>query len=575
MSPINKFILRILKEHKREVIKISIIATVGSLLAIAVPFIYGKLFDLAVIPSTSFTILSSLVFIWLVASLISNYTSNKESYLGEIIGTKIAWAEEAKAYGHFLTLPIAFHKNKKTGEILNKISRGSWQIESLITNITRLFPQIIVLIGTSIIIFIVQWQLALILIFSFVIYVFITIKSSREIVKAQEDFQKLGNEEYGKVYDKLNNPLLIKNFAMEEVEKKKILNHFAKLLPALANSSKKYTNVSLWQGIVYSLSFIVILSCAIFFLKNGSITAGQFIMFFGYINLVFSPLYTLTEFYKSWRKASVAINRIIKFKALAPESMKHGNKILKEVKGEIKFSNVVFAYSKKSKSVLDGINLRINAGESVALVGQSGVGKSTLSELILGYYKPSRGNISLDGVNISELKLQWLREQMAVVPQDLSILNDTLIKNIKYANPKATYEDVVKAAKAAGAHDFIMKLPKKYDTLVGERGVKLSMGQKQRVALTMAFLKNPKILILDEPTSALDSESEKIVHEGIKKLIKGRTTIIIAHRFSTVKHADKIVVLDKGKIVEEGNHEELIRKRGKYYHLYNLQMGLE
>lgn len=574
MNSITYFILKILKEHKRDVIIISVVATIGSLLSVGIPYLYGRLFDLAIIPNTELTLLFSLIFIWLIASLISNYTSNKETYLGEILGAKIAWIEEAKAYGHFLTLPVAFHKNKKTGEVLNKIARGSWQIESLITNITRLFPQFIVLIGSSIIIFLVQWQLALILIFSFIVYTLITIKSSKEIIKAQERFHKLADEQYGKVYDKLNNPLLVKNFAMEEIEKKNILNQFVKILPAIENSSKKYKNVSLYQGIVYSLSFIVILSCAIFFLRNGNITNGQFIMFFGYINLVFSPLWMLTEFYKSLRKASVAINRIIKFEALAPESMKHGEKIIDDVHGEIKFSNVEFGYS-KDKLILKGINLKIKAGESIALVGQSGVGKSTLSELILGYYKPQEGEILLDGTNISELKLQWLREQMAVVPQDLSILNDTLIKNIKYANPNATYEEVVNAAKAAGAHEFIMKLPKKYETIVGDRGIKLSMGQKQRIALTMAFLKNPKILILDEPTSALDAESEKIVQDGIKRLIQNRTTIIIAHRFSTVKHADKIVVLDKGKVVEQGTHNELIRVRGKYYHLYNLQMGLE
>ncbi len=574
MNSVNRFILNILKENKKEIIIISVVATIGSFLSVIIPYIYGKLFDLAIIPNTSMTLLLSLIFVWLIASLISNYTSNKSAYLGEILGAKINWIEEAKAYGHFLTLPIAFHKNKKTGEILNRISRGSWYIESLITSLSALFPQLIVLIFSLIVIFLIQWQLAIILALSFFVYVLITIKSAKAVISAQEKFMQLVQKQYGKVYDKLYNPFLVKNFGMEEEEKRKILGLFEKILPVIKNSSKKYKKVSLYQGIVYSLSFVVILSCAIFFLRNGNITQGQFIMFFGYINLVFSPLYVLTEFYKSLKKASVSIKRIMQFRSLVPEAMKHGNKILRKVTGEIRFSNVEFGY-KKDKPILKGINLKIKGGESIALVGQSGVGKSTLSELILGYYKPLKGNIFLDETNLSELKLQWLREQMAIVPQDLSILNDTLIKNIKYANQKATYDEVVNAAKAAGAHDFIMKLPKKYETLVGERGIKLSMGQKQRIALTMAFLKNPKILILDEPTSALDAESERIVHEGIKRLIKGRTTVIIAHRFSTVKHADKIIVLDKGRIIEEGSHNELMRKRGKYHQLYNLQMGLD
>lgn len=574
MKSITKFIIENLKKNKKEVFIISLVATIGSLLSVVAPFVYGKLFDLAIVPNTSISLLFSLIFVWLTASLISNYTSNKATYLGEILGVKIAWREEGKAYGHFLTLPIAFHKNKKTGEILNRLSRGSWNIEMLIANLSGLFPQLIVLIFSIIIIFLIQWQLAIILAISFLIYVIVTMKSSKAVVETQEKFHKIVNRQYGKVYDKLYNPFLVKNFAMEEIEKKKIMGDLLKVLPAIKNSSKKYKKVSLYQGIIHTLSFVILLTCAIFFLRKGDINQGQFIMFFGYINLVFSPLYMLTEFYKSLKKSSVAIKRITKFKSLTPESMKHGNKTLDKVKGEIKFSDIVFEY-KKGNPVLNKINLKINAGQSVALVGQSGVGKSTLSELILGYYKPQKGKIFLDGIDLSKLKLQWLREQIAIVPQDLSILNDKLINNIKYAKPKATPEEIVKAAKATGAHDFIMKLPNKYNTLVGERGIKLSMGQKQRIALTMAFLKDPKILILDEPTSALDAESERIVQEGIKKLIKNRTTIIIAHRFSTVKHSDKIVVLDKGKIIEEGNHYELMKKKSKYYYLYNLQIGLD
>lgn len=573
MNSINKYILRIIKENKKEVIIISIIATIGSLLSVAIPYIYGRLFDLAVIPNTSLNLLLSLIFVWLVVNLVSNYTQNKAIYRGNVLGAKVAWSEEAKSYGHFLSLPIIFHKNKKTGEILNKLSRGAWYMQSLISNFSNLFPQIIILVLSLIVMFLVRWQLAIILAVLFFVYVLITIKYSQTIVDTEDKFLQMADKQYGKVFDKLYNPLLVKNFAMEEKEKENISNQFAKILPTIENSLAAYGKVSLYQGIVYGLSFIIILSSAIFFLRRGSITDGEFIMFFGYINLVFSPLYMLTEFYKAFKKGSAAMRRIIKFRAMIPETMKHGNKILKNVKGEIEFSNVKFEYI-KGKTILNGISIKIKPGENLALVGESGVGKSTFSELVLGYYKPIRGNIFLDGVNMSELKLQWLREQMAIVPQELSVLNDTIINNIKYANQNASYDEIVNAAKAAGAHDFIIKLQKKYNTLVGERGVKLSMGQKQRLALTMAFLKNPKVLILDEPTSALDADSERVVQRGIKDLIKGRTTVIIAHRFSTVREADKIIVLDKGRIVEEGNHQQLMKKKGRYYHLYNLQTGL-
>jgi ABC-type multidrug transport system fused ATPase/permease subunit len=254
--------------------------------------------------------------------------------------------------------------------------------------------------------------------------------------------------------------------------------------------------------------------------------------------------------------------------------MKHGDKTISDFKGKIEFENIYFKYP-NGKQVLKNIKLKISSGETIALVGKSGVGKTTLSELTMGYYKPEKGKIKFDEIELQKLKLNWIRNQIAIVPQDLNLFNDTLINNLKYAKPNATKEEIVNATKAANAHDFIMKFPKKYYSIVGEEGIKLSAGQRQRIAIAMAFLKNPKILILDEPTSALDAESEKRVQDGINKLISGRTTIIIAHRFSTVRKAHRIVVLDKGKIAEIGNHEELMRKRGIYYNLYSLQRGIE
>ncbi|HKZ33622.1 MAG TPA: ABC transporter ATP-binding protein [Candidatus Nanoarchaeia archaeon] len=575
MNNSTKFVLDIFEKNKKQLVRIIIVATFGALLTVITPYIYGKLFDLAIIPDTVTNILFSLIGLWLVLSLISTYVSNMTGYMGEVLGTKMSQEAEAEAYSHFLTLPILFHKKEQRGEILQKISRGSRSLQEIIETIADVSPQLLMLLFSLIAMFIIKWQLALIVFISFVVYALFTIRFVKPEIAAHRIANKVYEKQYGNVYDKLYNVFLVKNFVMENVEKERFFKSLVgKILPAVKNAASKSRKLSVVQGIIYSISFVAVLGSAIFFLREGNLSPGQFVMFFGYINLAFGPFRFFGMIYRRYKRAGVAIRRFLKLRKISPEKMSHGNKILKEVKGEIFFKGLDFGYI-KGKPVLRGINLKINPGESVALVGKSGVGKTTLAELVMGYYQPGKGKITLDGVDISELQLKWLRDQIAVVPQDLNLFNDTMINNLRYANPIATEKQIADAAKAASADEFINQLPKKYQTKVGEEGVKLSMGQRQRVAITMAFLKNPKILILDEPTAALDAESEKKVQEGINRLIKEKTTIIIAHRFSTVRNADKIVVLDKGRIAELGNHEELMKKKGIYYNLYTLQKGLD
>lgn len=575
MGDAKKFILEMFRKNKRQLWVIITVATFGALLAVLIPYIYGKLFDLAIISETATNILLALVILWLVLNLISTYISNKAGYMGEVLGSKISLEAESEAYSHFLTLPISFHKKEQRGEILHKISRGSWSLQDLIATVSDTLPQFLMLLFSLAAMFIIRWQLATIVFISFIIYTLVTIKLAKPEMIAQKKEHQVFERQYGKVYDKLYNVFLVKNFVMEDKEKDNFIKSLiGKTLPAVKNAAAASQKVSIAQGIIHNLSIVAVLGSAIFFLRNGRITPGQFIMFFGYINLAFGPFRFFGSIYRKLKRAGIAVKRFLQLRKIQPEKMKHGEKILEKIHGEIIFDNISFGYLKK-KSVLKNINLKINPGETVALVGKSGVGKTTFAELIMGYYQPNKGTISIDGTNISELQLKWLRNQIAVVPQDLNLFNDTLISNLRYANLKATLKEISDAAKAASADEFILKLPKKYFTKVGEEGVKLSMGQRQRIAITMAFLKNPKILILDEPTAALDAESEKKVQEGITKLIKGKTTIIIAHRFSTVKNADKIVVLSKGRIAEIGNHENLMKKKGIYHNFYSLQKGLD
>lgn len=575
MNQATKFFWGMFEKSKKQLTKVILVATFGAVLAVIIPYVYGRLFDLAMIPGTTINILFSLIGLWFLLSLFSTYISNMTGYMGEVLGAKMSLEAESEAYSHFLTLPILFHKKEQRGEILHKISRGSWSLQDLISTVADVLPQLLMLLFSLIAMFIILWQIAVIALISFIIYAVLTIKFVKPEIVARKKEHMVFEKQYGNIYDKLYNVFLVKNFVMEDKERENFFNSLVgKALQATKEAAEKSRKVSVVQGVVYSLGFVAVLGSAIFFLREGNITPGQFVMFFGYINLAFGPFRFFGRLYRVYKRAVIAVKRFLKLRAIVPEKMNHGDKILNSVKGEIVFDNIDFGYL-KNKLVLKNINLKIKSGETVALVGKSGVGKTTFAELIFGYYLPKRGKIKLDGVDISELQLKWLRDQIAIVPQDLNLFNDTLINNLKYANSKATEKQIVMAAKAASADEFINKLPKKYYTKVGEEGIKLSMGQKQRIAITMAFLKNPRILILDEPTAALDAESEKKVQEGIGRLIRGKTTIIIAHRFSTVRNADKIVVLDKGKIAEFGNHVELMKKKGIYYDLYILQKGLD
>ena len=496
MSELNKFIFDIVGKNKTEIIRILIVATIGSLFASGVPFIYGKLFDLAVVPNSSLNFVLSLIGLWFFVSIISNFISNKTSEMGERLGTKITSATNSDSFAHFIKLPIPFHKKERRGEIFDRISRSAWRISTLVEIFSSTLPYFLSLLFSVIIMFVLQWHLALIVILSFFIYAAVTLRKTKLLMKIRQREDKIYNKQFGKIYDKLYNVFLVKNFAMEEMEKENIGKRMALMRRASDYATKKDAELSTIQDLIYTISFVSVLSLAILFLRSGDLTSGEFIMFFGYTNMAFAPFRHITAIYRNFRLVTVSIRRIVNLKRMVPEEMKHGDKIIPDFKGEINFENISFKYP-KGKEVLKNVGLNIKSGETVALVGKSGVGKTTLSELMMGYYKPDGGKIKMDGIEISKLRLKWLRNQIAIVPQDLNLFNDTLVNNLRYAKTNATKDEIVRAAKAAHAHEFIENLPKKYASLVGEEGIKLSMGQRQRIAIAMAFLKDPKILILD------------------------------------------------------------------------------
>src|SRR3989344_3639285 len=367
MNQAAQFVVGMFEGKQKPLKRIIAVATFGAILTVATPYVYGKLFDLAIIPDTETNILLSLIGLWLLLSLFSTYISNLTGYMGEVLGTKMSLEAEAEAYSHFLTLPILFHKKEQRGDILHKISRGSWSLQDIISTVSDVLPQWLMLLFSLVAMFIIEWSVAMIVLVSFVIYALLTIKFVKPEMAARKKEHAVFEKQYGNVYDKLYNVFMVKNFVMEDQEKENFFKSLVgKALPVVRTAAERSRKVSIVQGIVHSLSFVAVLGAAIFFLREGNITPGQFIMFFGYINLAFGPLRFFGSLYRRYKRAAVAIRRFLKLRRIMPEKMKHGNEIPNTIKGEIIFDNVNFGYV-KGKFVLKNINLKIKPGETIAL----------------------------------------------------------------------------------------------------------------------------------------------------------------------------------------------------------------
>jgi len=509
----------------------------------------------------------SLILLTILSNTISRFTDIK----GSDLATKASFNLIKTTTDRLLRLPISYHKEKKMGEIIQRATRGSEFLLMIVESIGfTVVPSLLTLVIALGILFWVKWQLAIILLLILVIYTLITIYQTKPIIKSHTKLNKAYEKFYGNLYDSVLNIETVKSNTGEVREIEKLTKASKKIIKQRYSFVKAWNNLSFWQKTVFSFGFVLIFAVSLFLLQLKIISVGELIMFIGYVNLSYSPLVELAQNYRWIKRGMTAIKRTVNLlKIKSEEYQKKKGKKLKKIKGEVEFKNVTFGY--KNQPVLQNLSFKVKAGEVIALVGESGVGKTTLVDLISCYYKPSKGKILIDGIDITKIDLTSLREKIAVVPQEVTLFNDTIKNNIKYGKPRATEKEIIEAAKAANAHQFIEKFPKKYNQIVGERGIKLSTGQKQRIAIARALLKNPKILILDEATSSLDSKTEKLVQEALKRLIKNRTTFIIAHRLSTVTQADKILVLKNGKIVERGNHKELIKKGRFYRELYYSQ----
>jgi ABC-type multidrug transport system fused ATPase/permease subunit len=426
-----------------------------------------------------------------------------------------------------------------------------------------------------IITYFINWVLMLVLVAAIIIYAFILWQAVPQLSGLQKKMHRAYNRAYGDAYDALGNVREIKQAATEQQEQKKVHRNFLdRAAQFWVDMNTIFARLTFFQKMVVTLTQLSIFIISIFYVRSGALTPGGLVAFNAYAAMILGPFVILGQNWQVIQNGFVALVRSEKIINTPTEIYEpKGGVAVKKLRGDVAFENVWFSY-KGGNNILKGISFHVQPGEKVALVGVSGMGKTTIIDLVSGFYFPQKGRVSVDRTDIRKLNLTAYRSRIGVVPQEPALFNDTAEENIRYGNPGKSREEMITAAKEAHAHTFIEEFPKKYKQLVGWRGIKLSIGQKQRIALARAFLRSPDILVLDEPTSALDARSEQLIKESLRKLMEGRTTFIIAHRLSTVREADRILVLNNGVIAEQGKHEELMKlPNGIYRSLYELQTG--
>jgi subfamily B ATP-binding cassette protein MsbA len=478
-------------------------------------------------------------------------------------------------YSHYIYSDISDLNSSSSGEMISKIMMDISRITAGIsTAVNGFFKQLVTLVALIGVMFYQSLELALIAFVGFPLAVYPVYKIGKKLRHLSFGDQAMSQKFISQMDDSLQYGKLVKSYNCEAFEAKRM----SKIIDGMTKIGKKITRLSLISSPFVEMLGGVGVACVIWYgglqVLNGTTTPGAFFSFFTAMMMAYKPLKSVSGMNSGIQLGLGGTERYFKTIDQKPKIKDKSNaKIIKNSVGNIKFQDVYFSYI-KDKAALSGINLNIESGQVVALVGPSGGGKSTLMSMILRFYDPKSGNITLDGNDLRDLTINSLRQSMSVVNQEVMMFDDTIIENIRYGKENSTEEEIIEAAKMAEADEFIKDLPNKYHTQIGQNGIMLSGGQRQRIAIARAILYNSPILLLDEATSALDPISEHLVKNALNKLMKGKTTVVIAHRLSTIMHANKICVVMNGKIVEEGTHKDLLKKDGDYANLYNKQFEL-
>lgn len=522
------------------------------------------------IPNKNIRMLIVFAFSLMAIYLIKAGCNYFMQYYGHVMGVKMQGDMRNDMFLHLQKLPNSYFDNNKTGDLMSRMINDLMDVSELAHHGPEdLFISLVMILGAFIILCTINISLT-VLIFAFIPFiVYFSMKQKNRMHDAFLETRVETSEVNSNLENSLAGIRVTKAFTAQSHELIKFKEGNEKFKKARARAYKVMAQYGSGVGFGINLLDYIVLIAGGVFTYFDIINLGDFFAYLLYIKLFTEPIKKLVSFMEQYQNGMTGFKRFLSIISEDVEKEKENSIELKNVEGKIEFKNVSFSY--EDNLVLDGLNLKIEKGKMLALVGPSGGGKSTFCNLIPRFYDVAEGDILIDGVSIYDVSLESLRRNIGIVQQDVFLFTGTIKENILYGNHNATDDEVIEAAKKANIHDFIMSLPKGYDTFIGERGVKLSGGQKQRISIARVFLKNPPILILDEATSALDNTTEYMIQKSLEELCYGRTTIVVAHRLSTIKNADEIIVLTSEGIQEQGNHESLIAKNGIYKELYQSQ----
>lgn len=563
-------VLRYVRPYSLIIAAALICSVLASAVNLYIPQIIGNVID-KVLATKDTAALNFIALSTVALILLQGIFMYGQTYLMSYAGQKIVIDIRRAIYRHLQQLSLLFFETHPAGTVMSYITNDVTALQTaLVSNIVDFVTNAVVLAGSVLFLIYIDWKLSLLMFVCFPFILYTINVSGNKLRTKSRTLQERAADITAFLQETILAMKVIKSFSREDYELERFDHENNRNFQAQMKIVQVMAIITPIINMLSTIGITAIIWFGGYEVMNGSLTSGALISFLIYAVNLPNPVKRLSSVYGDIQRALAAAQRIFEILDTQPEETAKGRHDLPPAEGHVAFHNVFFEY-KKGKPVLVNISLEAHPGKLIALVGPSGSGKTTVANLILRFYEPTAGFITIDGTDIATVSLHSLREQVGIVPQETMLFTGTVYQNILYGNLAASQEDVIQAAKAANAHDFILSMPSGYETPIGERGIQLSGGQRQRIAIARAVLKNPRILILDEATSALDTESEVLVQQALDRLLVGRTALVIAHRLSTVQRADQILVMDKGSIVESGDHQSLLTAKGLYSKLYHLQ----